>query len=185
MGQFFTGTDIRRLAKTKDCRYLLLAPEDRITSEAMDVARSLGIRIHRGGDLSDGQPLPPLISRHTRPGSPVTLVKGDSVHLKPFAIDVGRPEMNIQLADVITGAHGSPMAAGFMTWEKGSFPWALDYDEIDFVIDGQLEIRKGGQVVVGNPGDVIHIPRGSEIFFGSPSFARVFYVTFPADWEAQ
>lgn len=185
MGQFFTGADIRRLAKTQGCRYLLLAPEDRITSEAMDIARSLGVRIHREGDLSGGQSLPPLISRHTRSRSPVTLVKADSVHLKPFAVDVGRPEMDIILADVITGAHGSPMAAGFMTWKKGSFPWTLDYDEIDFVIDGQLEIRMGSQVVIGNPGDVIHIPRGSDIFFGSPNFARVFYVTFPADWETQ
>ncbi|MGB8717864.1 MAG: cupin domain-containing protein, partial [Desulfobacterales bacterium] len=84
-----------------------------------------------------------------------------------------------------TGANGSPLAAGFMTWEKGSFPCTLNYDEIGFVVDGQLEIRKGSQVVVGNPGDVIHIPKGSEIFFGSPSFARVFYVTFPADWESQ
>jgi len=185
MGQFFTGADIRRLAKAQNCRYLLLAPDDRITSEAMDVARSLGMHIHREGDLSDGQSLPPLISKHTRSKNPVTLVKADSVHLKPFAVDVGRPEMNIQLADVITGAHGSPMAAGFMTWKKGLFPWTLDYDEIDFVIDGQLEIRMGSQVVIGNPGDVIHIPRGSDIFFGSPSYAKVFYVTFPANWETQ
>ncbi len=182
MGHFFTGADIRRLAREEDCKYLLLAPEDRITSEAMDVARSLGVRIHREGDLSDGQSLPPLISKHTRSKRTLTLVNADSVRLKPFTVDVGRPEMDIQLADVITGAHGSPMAAGFMTWKKGSFPWALDYDEIDFVLDGQLEIRMGSQVVVGNPGDVIHIPRGSDIFFGSPSFARVFYVTFPADW---
>ena len=185
MGQFFTGADIRRLARSQDCRYRLVAPEDRSPSEAIYVARSLGMRIHREGDLLDGQSLPPLISRHTRPKRPVTLVNADSVRLKPFAVDVGRPEMDIQLADVITGAHGSPMAAGFMTWKKGSFPWTLDYDEIDFVIDGQLEIRMGSQVVIGNPGDVIHIPRGSDIFFGSPSFARVFYVTFPADWETQ
>lgn len=184
MGQFFTGADIRRLAKAQECRYLLLAPEDRITSEAMDIARSLGMRIHREGDLSDGQSLPPLTGKLTRSGSPITRVKADSVRLKPFVVDVGRPEMNIQLADVITGARGSPMAAGFMTWEKGSFPWTLDYDEIDYVIDGQLEIRMGSQVVIGDPGDVIHIPRGSDIFFGSPSFARVFYVTFPADWVA-
>lgn len=185
MGQFFTGSDIRRLVREEGCQYLLLAPDDRITSEAMDVARSLGMQIHREGDLLGGQSLPPLLSQHARSGSPIALVKADSVRLKPFAADVERPEMNIQLADVITGAHGSPMAAGFMTWEKGSFPWTLNYDEIDFVIDGQLEIRKGSQVVAGNPGDVIHIPRGSDIFFGSPSFAKVFYVTFPANWEAQ
>ena len=182
MGQFFTAEDIRRLVKEEGCRYLVLAPDDRVTAEAMDSARRLGLRIHRQGDLTGGQPLPPPLSRHTRPGSPLVHVRAETVQLKPFAVDVGRPEMNIRLADVITGARGSPMAAGFMTWEKGSFPWTLDYDEIDYVIEGQLEIRMGGQVVIGNPGDVIHIPRGSSISFGSPSFARVFYVTFPADW---
>jgi ethanolamine utilization protein EutQ len=93
--------------------------------------------------------------------------------------------MNIHVMDVITAAHGSPMAAGFMTWGKGSFPWTLNYDEVDFVIDGQLEIRLENQVVLGNPGDVIYIPKGSHIFFGSPTYAKIFYVTFPADWESQ
>lgn len=180
MGQFFTGEDIRRLAKEDGCRYLLLAPDDRITHEAKDVARRLGVRVHREGELSGSRSGPNTPCEH-----PLSIVRADSFTLKPFPVDLGRPEMHIRLADVITGATGSPMAAGFMTWEKGSFPWTLNYDEIDFVVDGQLEIRKGSQVVVGNPGDVIHIPKGSEIFFGSPSFARVFYVTFPANWESQ
>lgn len=184
MGQCFTGADIRRLAKEDDCRYLLLAPDDRITAEALDVARSLGVQVHRDGDPV-GPTLPPLLNKASRPGRPLTLVRSDAVHLKPFSVDVRRPEMNIQLVDVITAAHGSPMAAGFMTWQKGSFPWSLNYDEIDLVLEGQLEIRKGDQVVLGNPGDVIHIPKGSDIFFGSPSFAKVFYVTFPADWGGQ
>ena len=77
------------------------------------------------------------------------------------------------------------MAAGFMTWGQGSFPWTLNYDEVDFIIEGQLEVRLENQTVIGNPGDVIYIPKGSNIFFGSPSFAQVFYVTFPADWESQ
>ena len=182
MGQIFTGADIRRLAAEDGCRHLVLAPDDRITPEAEDVAKGLGMRIQREGDSSDDRPSP---NRPIRSERPVSLVKADAVRLKPFPVDVGRPEMNIRLTDVITGAHGSPMAAGFMTWEKGSFPWTLDYDEIDFVIEGRLEIRKGDQVVLGDPGDVIHIPKGSDIFFGSPSFARVFYVTFPADWETR
>jgi hypothetical protein len=52
MGQFFTGEDIRRLAKEDGCRYLLLAPDDRITHEAKDVARRLGVRVHREAELS-------------------------------------------------------------------------------------------------------------------------------------
>jgi ethanolamine utilization protein EutQ len=184
MRQFFTAEDIRRLAREEGCRQLILSPDDRITSEAMDVARRLGMAVDRAGDPSEGRPLPSLLSDRAPGAGPIAHVKADSIRLKPFAAEVGRPEMNIRLADVITGARGSPMAAGFMTWEKGSFPWSLDYDEIDYVIEGQLEVRKGSQVVIANPGDVLHIPRGSDIFFGSPSMARVFYVTFPADWEA-
>ena len=185
MGQFFTGADIRRLAKEEQCRYLLLAADDRITDEAVDIARSLGIQIHRESLPLAGGKLPPLLNRESRGGRSISLIKADAVRLGPFPVDVGRPEMKIRIADVITGAHGSPMAAGFMTWQKGSFPWTLKYEEIDYVLEGELEIRSGDQVVIGTPGDVIHIPKGSDIHFGSPSFARVFYVTFPADWETQ
>ncbi len=185
MREFFSAADIRRLA-AEGCQYLLLSPDDRITAEALDVARELGVQIHREGDADTaGRPFPKLLNKEARPGKPIKLVKAASVQLEPFAFNVGHPEMNIHVTDIITAEHGSPMAAGFMTWEKGSFPWTLNYDEIDFVIDGQLEIRMGNQVIIGNPGDVIFIPKGSNIFFGSPSYAKVFYVTYPADWDAQ
>ena len=34
----------------------------------------------------------------------------------------------------------------------GSFPWHLDYDEIEYVIEGELHITLGSQRVVGRPG---------------------------------
>ncbi|MBE7556902.1 MAG: ethanolamine utilization protein [Anaerolineales bacterium] len=185
VAQFFTAADIRRLAQEPGGHYLLLAPDDRITPEALDVARGLGVQVHREGDGSGGAALLPIVGKSARPGRSLVHVKADGIQLTPFAFNVNRPEMNIHVTDVITASHGSPMAAGFMTWGKGSFPWVLNYDEIDFVIDGQLEVRLENQVVIGNPGDVIYIPKGSNIFFGSPSYAKVFYVTFPADWESQ
>ena len=63
MGQLFTAADIRRLAKDENCEYLLLAPDDRITPEAMDVARDLGMQIHREGDVSGARSLPPLLNK--------------------------------------------------------------------------------------------------------------------------
>jgi ethanolamine utilization protein EutQ len=185
VAQFFTAADIRRLVQEPGGHYLLLAPDDRITAEALDVARSLGMQIHREGDGSGGNTLPPVVGKSARPGRSLVHVKADAVQLTPFGFNVNRPDMNIHVTDVITASHGSPLAAGFMTWGKGSFPWVLNYDEIDFVIDGQLEVRLENQTVIGNPGDVIYIPKGSNIFFGSPSYAKVFYVTFPADWETQ
>ncbi len=182
MRRFFAAADIHRLMEKEGCKYLLLTPTDIITPEALDIAREIGMQIHREGDAPGCNSLPPLLGRYTAPGTPVTLIRASSVCLKPFAYDVGHPKMNIQLSDIITAADGSPMAAGFMTWDKGSFPWTLNYDEIDLVIDGQLEIRTNGKDIIGNKGDVIYIPKGSSIFFGSPSYAKTFYVTFPAEW---
>lgn len=184
MRQFFTAEDIRRLAE-EDVRHLILSAEDVITAEAADTARRLGVVMRRGGEAQEDRtrPFDPVTA--VRSGAPIIHVRAETIHLQPFAAEAGRPEMAIRLTDVITGACGSPMAAGFMTWEKGSFPWTLTYDEIDLVLEGQLEIRKNDQRVLADPGDVLYIPRGSEIHFGSPSHARVFYVTYPANWEGQ
>jgi len=109
-------------------------------------------------------------------------VDGRSVRLEPFPFDIGRPEMDVRLKDVITSEHGSPMAAGFMTLHKGQFPWHLDYDEIEYVVEGELHIITDQGTIVGLPGDVIFIPKGSDIQFATPSWAKFLYVTYPADW---
>lgn len=84
--------------------------------------------------------------------------------------------------DVVTAADGSPMGAGFMEWENSFFPWKPKYDEVDYVIEGELHIRCGNETTVGKAGDVIFIPKGSNIEFGTPSRVRFFYVAYPANW---
>ena len=91
--------------------------------------------------------------------------------------------MDVRLRDVITGADGMPMAAGVLSLRQGTFPWHLDYDEIEYVIEGELHIATADQLVVGRPGDVIAVPRGTSITFGTPSWAKFLYVTYPADWQ--
>ena len=93
-------------------------------------------------------------------------------------------DKQVGIADVIASADGSPIAAGFMAWSQCFFPWTLDYDEIDLVMEGELHIRCQGQTTIGKPGDVLFIPKGSAIEFGTPSAVRFFYVTYPADWQA-
>lgn len=114
--------------------------------------------------------------------SGIKRIKGDRVQLSQF---VGVSDHQVGLADVITSADKSSMAAGFMAWKECFFPWTLNYDEVDIVLEGELHIRNGGQTVVGKAGDVIFIPKGSSIEFGTPSTVRFFYVTYPADYLAQ
>ncbi|MEI7611976.1 MAG: ethanolamine utilization acetate kinase EutQ [Betaproteobacteria bacterium] len=111
----------------------------------------------------------------------IKLVKGADVRLGDFpGAGAGK---QVGIADVITSADGAPIAAGFMAWSDCFFPWTLDYDEIDLVLEGELHIRCNGQTHVGKAGDVMFIPKGSAIEFGTTSKVRFFYVTYPANWQ--
>ena len=110
-------------------------------------------------------------------------IKGDQV---PMGImeEAGR-ERQIGLADIISSADSnSPMAAGYMGWKNCFFPWTLNYDEVDVVLEGELHIRCGGETSIAKTGDVIFIPKGSSIEFGTPSSVRFVFVTYPANWMA-
>lgn len=113
---------------------------------------------------------------------PVKRVGAQSYQMQPFPFDIHHPEMDVQLVDVITAEHGSPMAAGFLSFHKGSFPWTLTYDEIEFVLEGEIHIGTAQGTVVGKPGDVLYIPKGTQITFGTPGWAKILYVTYPAEW---
>ncbi|MBS1230039.1 MAG: eutQ 1 [Proteobacteria bacterium] len=111
----------------------------------------------------------------------IKLVKGADVHLGVFP--GAGTDKQVGIADVITAADGAPIAAGFMAWSQCFFPWTLDYDEIDLVLEGELHIRHNGQTYVGKSGDVLYIPKGSAIEFGTTTAVRFFYVTYPANWQ--
>lgn len=102
--------------------------------------------------------------------------------IKIGAFEKAPAGQNIKMTDVIT-AREANLAAGFMIFEKSNLPWHLTYDEIDYVIEGEFELRINNKVHKCKPGDVLSIPKDSSVVFGSPSYAKVFYVTYPANWE--
>lgn len=111
-------------------------------------------------------------------GTGVKCIDHTTIKLAPFP---GQPPVGI--ADAITAEHGSPMASGFMAWENHAFPWHLDYDEVSYIIEGELHLRCGGELTVARAGDSLYIPKGSSVEFGTPTKVKFFYVTFPANWQ--
>ena len=186
--QLFIAADIRRLAREQKSNLLILSPEDIVTPEAVDTARELGVRLEYEKPPQPGVALPPATRPKTPNGAaaplpPLKMVAGGSVTLDPFGEGLAAPGMNVRLKDVVTQADGSPMAAGYMTLDQGEFPWTLTYDEVDVVLEGELVIRRGAEMVRGGPGDVIFIPKGSSITFGTPSRVRFMYIAYPANWS--
>jgi len=186
--QLFTAADIRRLGREQKSDLLFLSPEDIVTAEAADVARELGVRLVRetpGVAISAGSS-PPTVRSPVQMALPaLKMVFAGGVIMDPFGEGLAAPSMNVRLKDVITSADGSTMAAGYMALEQGEFPWTLTYDEVDIVLEGELVIRRDGKAVAGRAGDVIFIPKGSSITFGTPSHARFVYVAFPVNWNEQ
>ena len=185
---FFTAVDISQLAHQQKTDLLLLSPDDVVTHEAVDLARALGVRLIR--EAGSSKPLsasPPLDGRSSVPMAlpPLKMVFGSGVVMDPFGEGLATPGTNVRLKDVVTGADGSSMAAGYMALEKGEFPWTLTYDEVDIILEGELVITRGNVSAHGKPGDVIFIPKGSNITFGTPSRVRFVYVAFPANWNEQ
>jgi ethanolamine utilization protein EutQ len=163
-----------------------------VTPAAWSRAVELGVTIDQDGarpaplpGAPAGVPAPTVTGSAERMVDPAGLVVVRSGSVKLGTFTGAGPGKNIGLMDLVTGRDGSPMTAGIMSWRReDSFPWHLDYDEIDLVLEGVLEIELDGRKHRAGPGDVVYIPKGSRIVFGTPSHTRVFYVTYPADWSA-
>lgn len=116
------------------------------------------------------------------PGRPVKAVDQRGVVMERFGFAGPGPDQQVHATDVVTSRDGAPMAAGYMSLTAGEFPWTLTYDEVQVVLEGELHIGTPNGTRIGRPGDVLWVPKGSSITFGTPSWAKFVYVTFPADW---
>ena len=178
--QLFTAEDIRRLAR-ESVETLLLAPDDIVTHEAQDVAFSLGVKMIRETESASS------LVRSGSPSSlnlpPLKVIRMANVQVEPFLEGKTTPGTNVWLKDVVVTQDRSPMGAGYMSLDKGEMAWTLTYDEIDIVLEGELVITRGGEQVRGKSGDVIYIPKGSSITFGTPNWTRFVYVVFPVNWN--
>lgn len=174
-----------------DSRTICLDENSVLSPSAKDYAREKGLVIYLDGRKE------PIIGVSTgaeplchagKPASSICenpkamKVEGDKVVMEPFT--EAPAGQKIGMTDVITEREGN-LGAGFMTFENSELPWTLSYDEVDYVVEGEFTIKTGGELYHMKPGDVFHIPKGTSVVFGSPSFCKVFYVVYPANWLSQ
>ena len=100
-------------------------------------------------------------------------------------MDTGNPTDRVYTHDLFTLEQSPRLGCGLMEMEDTTFAWALNYDEMDYVIEGELSILIGGEEITAGPGEVIYIPKGSSIQFSVSGRARFLYFVYPADWQNQ
>ena len=97
-------------------------------------------------------------------------------------LDTGNPSHKVYTRDVFDLSESPRLGCGIMEMTDTTFDWTLQYDEIDYVIEGTLSINCNGTTTTANKGEIILIPKGSEIQFSVNGFSRFLYVTYPANW---
>jgi len=126
-----------------------------------------------------GLPAEPEMVREEDP-SGVRLVRGETVKCDSF--NTGNPKDKVGLREIFTTRESPHMATGFMTIEDSAFSWDLKYEELDYVIEGSLDIIVNGKTYRGKAGDVFYIPKNTTVTFSTPDKAKFFFVTYPANW---
>jgi ethanolamine utilization protein EutQ len=141
-----------------------------------DVVRKVlnEILTEKGGSCSD--------LRHMDK-SGILSIKLPQVRPEPF--DTGKAGDRVFLKDLVSLEESPRLMFGVMEMDHSAFDWTLNYDEVDYVIEGRLEIHKDGRVIAAEKGEVIFIPKNSSITFFTPEFTRFLYVVYPADWANQ
>lgn len=178
MARLITAEDVRAAA-VAGARTLAIEDGTIVTPLARDEARERGVAL-TVALAADAHPAVTSASDAGR-HRPVLRVETRGLALDPFPFPVP-PQMDVRLRDVVTAADGSPVAAGVMSLREGSFPWELTYDEVQLVLEGELHLGTDEGTVVGLPGDVLYVPKGTRLTFGTPSWTRFLYVTYPAEW---
>ncbi|MDW2800241.1 cupin domain-containing protein [Clostridium boliviensis] len=112
-------------------------------------------------------------------GNGLKVVRGSSVKMDVF--DTGDPNVKAYYQELVSKEE-SKMSAGFLVIDHSEFEWELTYEEIDYVIEGTLTVTIDGKTYTAKAGDVLFVPSGSKVIWGSPDKARVFYSTYPANW---
>ena len=100
-------------------------------------------------------------------------------------LETGNPNDIVYTKDLFSLEESPRLGCGLMVMKETTFDWTLDYDEIDYVISGKLDIIIDGRKVSASAGELILIPKNSKIQFSVAEEARFVYVTFPADWQNQ
>lgn len=100
-------------------------------------------------------------------------------------LDTGNSSDRVYCKDLVTLEESPRLGCGLMVMKDTTFDWTLEYDEVDYIIEGTLSVLIEGRRISAGPGEVIFIPRSSSIKFSVEGDARFIYVTYPADWASQ
>lgn len=122
------------------------------------------------------QDLPYQADKHS---NGLKVVHGSSVRMDH--LDTGNAADKVTSQEILSSDEAH-LSAGFLDIDHAAFGWQLTYEEIDYVIEGTLQITIDGKTYTAKAGDMVFVPNGSDVIWQSPDRAKMFYATYPASY---
>ena len=94
------------------------------------------------------------------PWSKTTVFKQTKFYFEEMS---GAPVHNTTIARIVSPASSETLGGGIVIFEKCSYEWTVTYDEIFYIIDGQLRVVVDGENFDCETGDVIWLPRDTPL----------------------
>ncbi|MBO9523120.1 MAG: DUF861 domain-containing protein [Nocardioidaceae bacterium] len=76
------------------------------------------------------------------------------------------------------------LSAGFLEFtETGATePWTLPYEEVLYVIEGELTLTHEGTDIVAKTGDLVTLEKGATVVYAGTQGTRLLFSLVPANW---
>ena len=106
------------------------------------------------------------------------VVRGNTVRMDEFF--EGNPRVTYQ---ELIDKNDSNISSGLLIIDHDTYEWTQNYDENDYVIEGDFVVTINGRTYTAHAGDCIFIPNGASVVMGSKDCCcKVFYNTYPSNW---
>ncbi|HEV7845004.1 MAG TPA: cupin domain-containing protein [Thermoleophilaceae bacterium] len=93
----------------------------------------------------------------------------------------GVPGMTIRQA--LGPDESNSLSAGFTRFKETSFDFRLEFDECLLVLEGELAVTVDGERLTARKGEVVWLPRHSDVLYEAEDECLVFFAVYPANWE--
>lgn len=97
-------------------------------------------------------------------------------------LDTGDPNVKCYYRTLLETNEAPHFMPVTLEIDHSSFEWYCGYSELDYVVEGTLELTIDGRKQVLKPGDVSLIPMRSTVIFGSPDHCKVLAIVYPTNW---
>lgn len=95
------------------------------------------------------------------------------------------PTGTTAIARVIDSSVSNTIGGGIEYIDDATIDWTVTYDEILFVMEGDLTVAFDDGEHACGPGDIVWLPAGTHLKYIAKGRVAYFYALYPVDWAAQ